>query len=90
MIHALILDLTIKIIHKKKSKRNKYVYDSVSVLAPSTHTLVSKSTKLTNDDVKKPLGSKFELTDNVAYGSKSHHQQLRLPLPQTEITAADL
>ena len=49
----------------------EHMYDSVSVPAPSTHTSVSKSKKLADfDDVKKlSSDSKFELVDNVAYGS---------------------
>ena len=60
----------------KKNKRKavdlqEHVYDSVSVPAPSTQAIVSKSVKLTDDDeVKEPsVPQKFELSDNVAYGS---------------------
>ena len=67
--------IVICFVFKKKSKRKildlqEHVYDSVSVPAPSKHTLVSKSTKLAEfDDVKNSSDSKFELSDNVAYGS---------------------
>ena len=49
----------------------EHVYDSVSVPAPSTQALISKSVKLTDDnEVKEPsVPQKFELSDNVAYGS---------------------
>ena len=72
----------------KKNKRKaldlqEHVYDSVSIPAPSTQTLVSKSVKLTVDDeVKEPsVPQKFELTDNVAYGSYK-------PLPAAETTTS--
>jgi hypothetical protein len=60
----------------KRNKRKvldlqEHVYDSVSVPAPSTRALDSKSTKLTHDDeVEEPsISQKFELTDNEAYAS---------------------
>ena len=59
----------------KKNKRKaldlqEHIYDSVSVPAPSTQAIVSKSVKLTDDDEVKETSApqKFELTDNVAYG----------------------
>jgi ABC-type multidrug transport system fused ATPase/permease subunit len=76
VIVAIIVIVMCFVLMKYKQKvldLQEHVYDSVSVPADaSTQALVSKSTKLTDDDeAKEPSISqkKFELTDNVAYGS---------------------
>ena len=84
--------IVICIVFKKKSKLDlqEHVYDSVSLPALSTHTLVSKSTKVDDyDKVKKPSDSpqKFELIDNIAYNSYKTLSAVK-PTPNTESTAA--
>jgi hypothetical protein len=74
VIVAIIVIVMCFVLMKYKQKvldLQEHVYDSVSVPAPSTRALVSKSTKLTDDeDIKEPsVSQKFELTDNLAYGS---------------------
>ena len=89
--------IVICFVFKKKSKRKmldlqEHVYDSVSMPALSTHTFVSKSTNLADyDDVKKSSDSKFELSDNIAYGSyKPLSAAETTPNTDLESTAADL
>ena len=92
VIEAIVIAIICFVFKRKLLALQEHIYDSVSAPAPSTRTgtLVSKSTKLTNYDVvKKPSGSKFVLSDNVAYSSYKPLSAVET-IPNAESTAADL